>query len=194
MPRPKPWVPRIPQIIEHLKKRDSTHLTRVEVEELFDIRHSAASDLMNLAGRSSTGLVSREALITYLQCSPEGQAAQQELERRRKVARVLNESAEDLKYRGVELPVTSLDEWARFRDLPDVRFERDQHGSMLIVRYSSVLDLLATLWRFVKAVGNEWQEFLKLAGEKQSSGDSLCAGAGQRVAGAGNQEWAGGGE
>ena len=158
MARAKPWVARIQQIIEHLERSEASHLSRVEMEQMFQIKRSAATELMNVVGTSSPGFVARRNLLVYLKTSQEGQDAIAELERRRRVAQAIQEGADQMKYRSIVLPVSRFDEWTQFRDLPDVSFE----PGVMHVRFSTPLDLLTTLWRFIKAVGNEWQLFQKL--------------------------------
>src|SRR5689334_9093919 len=113
MARPRLWIPRIPQIMEQLEQSEAVHLSRWDVEQLFQVGRSAALELMRAAGSTSPGFVSREALLGYVRFLPEGQAAELERQRRGRVAGVLQEAAQDLKYRSVVLAgVNSLDEWA----------------------------------------------------------------------------------
>ena len=161
MPRTKPWIGRLVQITEALESSAVERFTRAEVEHLFGIGRSAASDLMKLAGHSLLSgelTVTRESLLFYLRNSREGQDAMAELARRKKLARTLQKATEEVRLRAIHLPVTSADEWTRFQDLPNVSVE---HG-ILTVAFSDPLDLFTQLYKFAKAAGGEWDVFVKM--------------------------------
>ena len=168
MARPKSWIPRISFIIQHLEADTVERYKRSDVEKLFSIAASQAKDLMNIAGASPPrpGLdltVSRVNLLAYVKHSPEAQDALVEIERRKKLAKRLQASEADLEQRKIRLRVTKEDEWTRFAELPNVAI---QPGLMQVAfTAGDPIDLLDTLFRFVKAAGNEWDVFTKMCAE-----------------------------
>ena len=166
MPRQKSWIPRITNILRYLETDTSKEYTRRQVETIFGIAADQATELMKVAGLSrqprpgADSLVSRSNLLFYVKHSPEAQDALQEIERRKKLATRLQHAEADLKLRNVRLRVTKEDEWARFEELPNVSVS----PGLLQVAFTpgDPVDVLDTLFRFLKACGNEWEEFTKM--------------------------------
>jgi hypothetical protein len=164
MARQKSWILRMPLIVESLEASQVAHFKRSEVEKLFQIKPTAAAQLMSVAGATKPGgpgteaVVSRDNLLFYLRNSPDAQDAMAELARRKKLAQTLRESAEEAKWRTVRLPCTKADEWATFEDLPNVSVE----PGMLTVAFTSPEDLCAQLFRFAKAIGADWDAFVRM--------------------------------
>ena len=181
MPRPKSWLCRIALIIQHLEADVQDRYKRADVEKLFDVSASQAKDLMNVAGASPSrpGLeltVSRGNLLAYVQHSPEAQDALQEVERRSKLAKRLHAAEADLKHRNVRLRVSKEDDWTRFAELPNVSV---QPGLVQIAfTPGDPVDVLDTLWRFIRAVGNEWDEFTRMCSPPAAAAE-MPAGAGE---------------
>lgn len=177
MARPKPWLPRLPLIIEALEDNteDWVWYTRKDIERLFQIGRTAAWDLMAVVGISRDGgngleaAVTSEALLHYLRTSNDSHAALVELARRKKLAVTLHQASEENRSRTVRLPATSTDEWTRFQDLPNVSLA----PGMLTVVFKDPLDLFAQLYRFAKAAGNEWDAFEKMLAP--AAGDTPAA-------------------
>lgn len=164
MARPKPWIARLPLIVERLRDPSAVEvLSRKDVETLFSIGRSAALELMEVVGlapeSNGHGLVTRGKLLDYLTYGPEAQAAEQEARRRHNLAVKLKAAGEDQQLRRVQIPVTSADEWCTLNDLPNVSIE----PGMLKVAFSSPEELAADLYRLAKAMG-DWDRFEKLCG------------------------------
>jgi hypothetical protein len=180
MPRPKSWISRITHILQYLEADTAENYTRVEVEKLFSISASQAADVMQIAGLSRAARpgvesrVSRLNLLHYVKHSPEAQDALQEIERRQRLAKSLRAAEEDLKLRnGVKLRVTKEDDWCRFAELPNVSV---QPGLVQIAfTPGDPIDVMDTLWRFVKACGNEWEEFARMCTAAETPADSPTA-------------------
>jgi hypothetical protein len=163
MSRPKSWLPRLVQITEALEASDVPHYDRGDIERIFDIKPSAAKDLMKIVGVIPGGViqnqyVSRGNLLAYLRNSPDAQDAMAELARRKKLAVALRKAGDEARLRAVHLPVTSADEWTRFQDLPNVSVEPGR----LTVVFTDPLDLFTQLYKFAKAAGGEWDVFVKM--------------------------------
>lgn len=160
MARPKSWTPRIAHILGYLEADGTECYKRGEVEKLFDISASQAKELMAVAGAKAGPelTVSRSNLLHYLKNSHEGQGALIEIERRKKLAKRLRDAEENLKLRGIRLKASIKDaEWTRFEDLPNVSIQ----AGLLQVAFTpgDAIDLLDTLFRFIKAVGNDLDAF-----------------------------------
>lgn len=168
MGRPKPWLSRVPLIIGILESSAEEFFNRGDVESMFGIARSAAQSLMFVAGMSRTVgpnnqeilVVSRTNLLHYLRNSPETHNAMVEAARRARLASKLKAAQEDLKLRTVRLRVTQADEWTRFEELPNVSI---QPGLMQVAfTPGDPVDLLETLFRWIKAVGNDYDAFAKM--------------------------------
>lgn len=166
MPRPKSWISRIPAILKHLEADTTPLYTRRQVDELFQLGADQAAELMQVVGLAApprpgvAGMVQRLALLAYVRNCREGQAALQEFTRREKLAKRLKAAEADLILRKVRLRVTRRDEWASFDDLPNVSIKP---GRMEVeFTAGDPVDLLDTLFRLVKAAGNDWGSFEKM--------------------------------
>jgi hypothetical protein len=167
MPRPKSWVLRIAEILKDLESdHPAREYNRREVERLFGLGADQAIQIMEVAGYSQRpskgvgGLVSRTALLFYVRNCREGQDAIREIARREKLAKTLKAADGDLKFRKVPLRVTRRDEWASFEELPNISIR----PGLMQVSFTpgDPVDLLDSLFRFVKAAGNEYPAFEKM--------------------------------
>jgi hypothetical protein len=165
MPRPKPWISKIPHILKQLRESDQPSYTRLEVQALFEISSSPALELMHVVGcrldrgRADGALVTtREKLIDYLTFGPEAQAAATEAARRAKLATKLNAAAKDQKLRHIELmDRDQVRDWL-LRDLANVSIE----NGVCTVVFSNAVDLMTQLYKLVQAAGVEWDAFEKM--------------------------------
>lgn len=163
MPRPKPWLGRIANIVKHLEQLPDLSLTRRDVQQLFGIGRSAATDLMDVVGirpvRAPDGgtLVTTDALLHYLRNSHDAENAMAEAARRQRLAAQLAEASEEQKLRSIRLPVSPADQWCTLADLPNITIE----NGILRVAFSSPEELMADLYRLAKAAGNDWDAFLR---------------------------------
>ena len=156
MPRVKSWSGRIPLILQHLEADTQAGYTRAELSGLFIIGRSQAANLMKIVGaeiRNGTeGTVSRTDLRRYVEHCPEARAFLDEVERKRKLARRLVQTTEEMRQKAVPIPgTTPADEWTRWQDLANVSIEP---GLMRII-FSDPDDLAHTLWMVAKAMANE---------------------------------------
>lgn len=170
MPSQKPWLLRLPLILKALEESEQKQFSSRDVEMLFQVRRSAAYSLMNVAGIRS-GTVSRANLLHYLHHSPDAQNAMQELGRRKRLAATIEKASEEAKLRKVAIPVTPADEWCTLQDLPNVSIE----AGLLRVAFSSPIELMADLFRFAKAAGNDLDAFEKACGVKPEKAERESA-------------------
>lgn len=169
MPRPKSWIPRIAEILQQLEAETAPDYTRSQVEQLFKLGADQATQLMEVAGYSERpqpgigGRTSRTSLLFYVKNCREGQDAIREIERRQRLSQKLEAAKADLKLRKVELRVTKRDEWTSFTDLTNVEIKP---GVMQVVfTPGNPIELISTLFRFAKAVGNDFDEFQRMCSE-----------------------------
>ena len=113
--------------------------------------------------------VTRGNLLHYLKYSPEGAAAAQEAERRKKLAKTLHKAAGEAHLRHVKLPVERGQSWL-LKDLANVSIE----DGRLVVVFSDALDLAGQLYKLAEAMGAEWEVFVGLCegknGQQKSNG------------------------
>jgi hypothetical protein len=100
--------------------------------------------------------VARTNLRYYVERCPEAHAYLAEEERKRKLAKRLQQTTEELRLKATPIPdAKPADEWTRWQDLAGVSLEP---GVMRIV-FADQRDLLHTLWLVSRAAVNEWEEF-----------------------------------
>jgi hypothetical protein len=168
MARTKEWLSRIELILKVLESDTSRErYLRADIVELFGVSANTALQILSFAGapRPPVGedkVVSREGLLAYLKYHPECAAAIQEVERRRKLAKVLRDAEEDLAGRRIKLRVTADSEGTRFVEIPNVSV---RPGLIQVVfTPGDPLAAIDALWRFAKAVINEWDAFERMSG------------------------------
>lgn len=163
MSKIRSWFLRIPLILQHLDADPQAVYTRAEVEALFHVGRSQATDLMKIAGAEiRTGAettVSRDNLRFYLATAPEAQAFLAEMKRREDLNKKLVQTAEESRQRAIPIPgAKPSDDRTRFADLTNIALT----PGMLQIAASDFKDLLRTLWLFAKAMGNEPEVFERL--------------------------------
>lgn len=165
MPAPS-WIDRIPRILNALEQQAT--FSRQDVQIIFGLGKSAAVDLMRVVGATPGPVptVTRAALLAYVENGP----ASQELARRKKLAVRLKAAEDDLKFRKVRLRVTEEEDGCVFADLPNVSIQ----PGLVQVAFTpgDPVDVLDTLFRFVKAVGNDWEGFERMC--KDNSRAAPC--------------------
>lgn len=180
MPRIKSWSPRIPVILQHLETDAWRFYTRPAVEVLFEIGRSQATDIMRIAGGVRDGaqiVVTRENLRYYVERCPEAHAFLAEENRKRKLAKRLQQSAEDLRQRAVPIPgVGPEDEWVKWQNLGNVALE----SGLMRITFQGYADLMHTLWLISRAMTNGPEAFRAMCADPQTAFPP--AGAGDRAA------------
>lgn len=161
MGRPRAWLSRSANIINYLERDTAEFYRRAEVQMLFEISRSAATELMMVAGAKVDAnggelTVSRQNLLAFMRNSGE---VCQEMDRLKRLDEHLEAAKKALPGRAVVLPVDrTVAEWTELHNLLNVSLEPGR----LTVVFSDPKDLCATLVRFGKATLNEWELFLKL--------------------------------
>lgn len=103
MPAKPVWYRKLPYILEELRNHPHSYVDRATIEFLLSIGRRRAQQIMApcITGRvGANGLADRDALITRLQRIAEGDEGFYEVERRRKVAKLIG----DLRQERVEKP------------------------------------------------------------------------------------------
>lgn len=150
MARPRHWATQIGNIRTTLETWESGPLGIGQVQDLFVIGRSSAYHIMQQAG-GIAGFVGADDLLRWLEESEEGQEAQF---RQNVIAA-----------RQPKAYVSPFVRWTRLRDLEDkVRFEDGE----LRVKFSSLEELVGTLFRLAKAMIHDWPEFQKQCERKPS--------------------------
>jgi flavin-binding protein dodecin len=171
MPRLKTWIPNIPKIRKQLAEMQPKQpLGPADLQQMFGIGKSAAYDLVQLIGPSpeygteaaTSCIVTAEAVLNYLRYSPEGQASEMEQARRERVERTLEDAKADQELRKHKLPVSSIDQWFRLKDLP-VTIEAGLLRRSVVIQFDDANDFLRTLHRLSNALrGPDFDRFLAL--------------------------------
>jgi hypothetical protein len=165
--RAKSWLARIPLIFQHLETDGQAFYTRAEVERLFIIGKSQATDLMKVAGATvhhgAEATVSRENLRFYLERCPEATVYLAEEARKEKQAQALREAAivMERSTRFGEMiagRAQPRDKYTTFEELVDLTIE---DGKLTIV-FSDAKDLAYKLYKLACAEAHEPEEFWKM--------------------------------
>lgn len=164
MPRAKGFIARIGQILTDLEAFPGEKMIRSDIERIFQIPGSSAKNLMSVVGAARDEAhrltVSRDTLLQYLKCSPEGRAITAEASRRRKFAANLTQARQEWieqvqPLHQVEFRVPTRYKKTRLRDLRQVSFEPGE----LRIRYAGRVDLASTLMQLSEALANDWSTF-----------------------------------
>ncbi len=159
MPAQPAWFHRLDEILETLRAMESSHLDRLAVQKLFDVRERRARQIMaGLPGlRAGNALaVVRQALIARLEETAVGGLFQWEVKRRVRVVEDLNHARRQLAARRVRIPAGAGVEARRVRDLSgDIALKP---GELRIAFYGAE-DLAAKLLELSQAMANDWRAF-----------------------------------
>lgn len=156
MPKIKSWSARIPVILQHLGLDGRALYTRAEIERMFELGRSQATDIMHIAGsdirNGAQATVSADNLRYYVEHCPEAQAFLDEEDRKAKLAKRLQQTTEELRQRAIPIPGAGpADEWTHWRDLTNVALEQ----GLMRIAFSSYDELLRSLWLISRALANE---------------------------------------
>ena len=161
MPAKPIWYRKMPHIIEDLRKHPLPHVDRPTVEFLLGVSRRRAQQIMApcvLERRIGTnGLADRDALITRLEQIAEGEEGTYEIERRRKVANLIETLRQQRITQPqllVEAPTAVLNQ--EFENLPDgVRLEPGR----LTVEFDEPQQGLEKLLALAMAISNDFEFF-----------------------------------
>jgi hypothetical protein len=168
-------------ILQQLDADTQSVYTRADIAALFQIGSSSGANLMHVAGaivrNGLPAVVTRENLRYYVERSPEAHAYLVEEERKRKLAKRLQQSAEELRQKAVPIPgVKSADEWTKWEDLANVALEL----GLMRITFQGYADLMHTLWLISRAMTNGPEAFRAMCADPQMAFPP--PGAGDRVA------------
>lgn len=172
------WIHRIPEMIETLGLIGAERIDRRAVERLFDLRRTAASDLMRRMGAEQCGrcwVIGRALLMARLREVQEHPEYQWETARRERVVRVIDEARRE--HRRAVVPVMAaelrrLDE-IMIGGLPKtVRIEPGQ----LRVSFDGMDDLLRQLMLVVQVIDNDFDAVAQLVTPVPRKGPGAAGG------------------
>lgn len=161
MPAKPVWYRKLPYILQELRQHPLPYVDRATVEFLLGVSRRRAQQIMGpcvLERRAGTsGLADRDALITRLERIAEGEEGAYEIERRRKVASLL----ENLRQQRitqpqllVEAPTAILNQ--EFESLPaGVRLE----AGRITVEFAQPQQALEKLLALAMAISNDFDLF-----------------------------------
>lgn len=160
MPQKPVWYRKLPSIIEGLRHHPHPYVDRSTLEFLLGIGRRRAQQIMApcISSRvGSSGLADRDALIRRLEQIAAGEDAFYEIERRRKVARLVGELRRDRLERPqlvVEAPVAIVNQ--EFETLPPgVRLEPGR----ITVEFQDPRQALERLLALAMAISNDFDRF-----------------------------------
>ena len=154
------WMLKIPNIIALLGAHPRPDLTRSEVQQVFDLGRSQATDLMRIAGaqvrNGGRTTVDRESLLFYVERCPEAKGFLDEVKRRAKLAQRLREQIEQQRLRAIQIPgEVAMETFQRmattWADVPHAALEPGR----LVIVFEDRASLLQTLMLVCKAIANE---------------------------------------
>ncbi len=158
------WLQRIPEMIEALGLIEAERIDRRVVERLFDLRRTAASELMRRLGAEQCGrcwIIGRGLLMARLREVQEHHEYQWETARRERVVRVIDEARRER--RRAVVPVTA----AELRRLGEITIDglpktvRIEPGQ-LRVSFDGMDDLLRQLMLLVQVIDNDFDAVARL--------------------------------
>ena len=161
---PKPsWIKKIPQIRVAVERLSDPFVDRRGVEKIFHLRSPQAVKLLRLLASYEGGntlVVSREALLEFLETTERGRVYQAEVLRRAQVQEALEEARLETAARKIRFKVAAQ-LGQNLGDLPaSIRLAPGE----LHVTYAGAEDLLRQLYALSKAIARDFSGFEKLAG------------------------------
>jgi hypothetical protein len=167
MPAKPAWYRKLPHILQELRRHPLPYVDRATVEFLLGVSRRRAQQIMSpcVSWRvGASGVADRDALIARLERIAEGDEGFYEIERRRKVARLI----EDLRQERitqpqllVEAPTAVVNQ--EFEDLPaGVTL---QHGR-ITVEFSEPHEGLEKLLALAMAISNDFDRFERIVRNK----------------------------
>ena len=168
MPSQPAWFHRLPEILEHLRAFESSHLDRLAVEKLFGVGERRARQIMaGLPGIQVGNAfgVERQALLARLESIAAGDRFRCETSRRAKLAEELERTRRELAGRRVRIP-SAAD--ARDRRLGELSADIVLHSDELRIHFCGAEDLAAKLFELSQAIANDWISFSRAVEEDAS--------------------------
>jgi hypothetical protein len=173
------WIQRIPELLEILGLLDTERLDRQLIEHLFDLRKTAAADLLRRMGAERVGnsmMISRGRLMARLREASEHPDWKWEVDRRLRAARQIGQLRRDRQGRAKVL-VSQLE-----RQLLDQQSIAGLPPSVnlgpgaLSIACRSMDDLMQQLLMVIKAIDNDYDAVQKIVEHpvrKKPSAESL---------------------
>jgi hypothetical protein len=160
------WYRNLPHILQDLRRHPLPYVDRATVEFLLGVSRRRAQQIIApcVTWRVGTnGVADRDALITRLERIAEGDEGSCEIERRRKVARLI----EGLRRERIEQPQLLVEAPTavvnqEFESLPaGVRLDRGR----ITVEFNEPLEGLEKLLALAMAISNDFDRFERIVGQ-----------------------------
>jgi len=174
------WIHRVSELLEMLALLDTDRIDRRLVERLFDLRNTAAKDLLRRMGAQLVGnsfVISRGLLMARLREAAEHPQWSFEINRRQRTSSRIAEMRREHAGRA-KVPIT---EWQRQAlDLQTVTGLPDSiqiHPGFLSISSVDMNDLMQQLMQLIKAIDNEYDAIrARVEASAQGSGTNrhLC--------------------
>jgi hypothetical protein len=159
MPAKPQWLLHIPEIVSMLETFDVPVVDRAIVEHLFGLRRRQAIELLHRFGGYQAGrtfLVDRRLLIEHLRRLADGEAFQQESQRKERLDHAVNELRQHQTAMRVKVPVQPD---AFNRKLADLSPGVALQAGHLHIEFSGTEDLLGKLFELSQAATNDFDRF-----------------------------------
>ena len=164
MPAKPVWYRKLPNIIEELRRHPHPYVDRATVEFLLGVSRRRAQQIMApcvLERRAGVnGLADRDALITRLERIAEGDEGAYEIDRRRKVAKLIEQLRQERIQQPqllVEAPTAVVNQ--EFENLPTgVRLDRGR----IHVEFDEPHEGLEKLLALAMAISNDFDAFERI--------------------------------
>lgn len=159
MPAQPTWFHRLDEILSELRGMEASHLDRLAVQNLFQVRERRARQIMaglpGLQFGNAFG-VERAALIQRLENLAAGDRFQWEVSRRKRLAADLENTRRNLAARQVRIEVPAQD-----AGVPGLAAGIELRAGELRIEFSNSEDLAAKLFQLSQAMANDWAAFEK---------------------------------
>ena len=159
MPAQPAWFHRLDEILEELRALEISHLDRLAVQNLFQVRERRARQIMAGLPALQVGnavAVERPALISRLENTAAGDRFQWEMRRRARLVEDLDRTRRDLAARRVTIPAAAD---VRNRRVCELSGNIELRPGELRIRFYGAEDLAAKLFELSQAMANDWQAF-----------------------------------
>jgi hypothetical protein len=169
VPAQPAWFHRLEEILEELRALQISHLDRLAVQRLFQVRERRARQIMASLPALQVGnavAVSRQALIARLEHTAAGDRFRWEAARRARLADHLDRARRELAARRVRIPTAAS---VRDRSVRELGSGIELRPGELRIQFYGAEDLAAKLFEISQAMANDWQAFARAVEQDASS-------------------------
>lgn len=159
------WIHRIPELLEILALVETERIDRQVIEQLFDLRNTAAKNLLRRMGAHLAGnsfVIGRGLLMARLREAAEHPDWSFEVDRRRRTARKIAELRSEQAGRAKVLITEQQRQALEWQSVANLPSSITLSSGLLSIAASSMEELMQQLMMLIKVIDNEYDTIREL--------------------------------